>query len=168
MSFKKFTVAMLVLFVSMLSPGWSQVGRGSLAGAITDTQGGALQGARVAADPGGAFAVTDAQGQFSLNGMVAGDYEVRISYKGFETVTKKVKLLGGQTVRLDISLSIASARENVQVYAGRAGGEIEAINRTFNADNIINVLPADVIKSLPNANVADAIGRLAGVSLERD
>ena len=36
------------------------------------------------------------------------------------------------------------------------------------ADNIINVLPADVITSLPNANVADAIGRLPSVTLERD
>ena len=48
------------------------------------------------------------------------------------------------------------------------GGELEAINRTFNAPNIINVLPADVITSLPNANVADAIGRLPDVTLERD
>jgi len=32
----------------------------------------------------------------------------------------------------------------------------------------VQVLPADVIRSLPNANMADALGRLPGVTLERD
>ena len=36
------------------------------------------------------------------------------------------------------------------------------------AENILQVLPHDVIISLPNANVADAIGRLPSVTLERD
>ncbi|HEV2171916.1 MAG TPA: TonB-dependent receptor, partial [Nitrospira sp.] len=33
---------------------------------------------------------------------------------------------------------------------------------------IVQVLPAEVIRSLPNANMADALGRLPGVTLERD
>jgi TonB-dependent receptor len=36
------------------------------------------------------------------------------------------------------------------------------------ADNILQVLPAEVITSLPNANVADALGRMPSVTLERD
>src|SRR6202158_2468194 len=36
------------------------------------------------------------------------------------------------------------------------------------ADNIVQVLPAEVIVSLPNTNIADAVGRLPSVSLERD
>jgi len=32
----------------------------------------------------------------------------------------------------------------------------------------MQVLPAEVITSLPNTNIADAIGRLPSVSLERD
>jgi hypothetical protein len=35
------------------------------------------------------------------------------------------------------------------------------------ADNILQVLPAEVITSLPNANVADALGRMPSVTLER-
>jgi TonB-dependent receptor len=69
---------------------------------------------------------------------------------------------------LSVVLEVAANKQEVQVYAGREGGELEAMNRTINADNIINVLPADVITSLPNANVADALGRLASVTLERD
>src|SRR6202035_3331084 len=47
-------------------------------------------------------------------------------------------------------------------------GEIEALNIERTADTILEVLPAEVITSLPNTNVADALGRLPGVSLERD
>lgn len=91
-----------------------------------------------------------------------------VKYSGFEALTSKVRLAAGQAVRLDSKLKVSATSENVDVYAGRAGGEVEAINRTFTADNIINVLPADVIASLPNAHVADAIGRLPSVTLERD
>src|SRR5262249_45829841 len=47
-------------------------------------------------------------------------------------------------------------------------GEIEQINRERTADNIVQGLSADVITSLPNANIADALGRLPSVTLERD
>src|ERR1700724_4076543 len=45
---------------------------------------------------------------------------------------------------------------------------MEAINIERTADNIVQVLPSRVITSLPNTNVADAVGRLPSVSLERD
>ncbi|MCU1222303.1 MAG: TonB-dependent receptor [Edaphobacter sp.] len=168
MSLKQFAVVMFVFLLSGAVPGWAQTGKGSLSGTVMDAQDRALQGAKVVAEPGGSSALSDAQGQFTLNALSAGDYDVTISYAGFSTFRKKVTVAVGQSARLDASLSVASGSEKVQVYAGREGGEIEAINRTFNADNIINVLPADVIKSLPNANVADAIGRLPSVTLERD
>ncbi len=54
------------------------------------------------------------------------------------------------------------------MYAEREHGEAEAINRTRASDNIIQVLPVEVITSLPNTNIADALGRLPSVTLERD
>src|SRR6202008_3242601 len=41
-------------------------------------------------------------------------------------------------------------------------------NRTLAAENILQVLPSDVIVSLPNANIADALGRMASVTIERN
>jgi len=43
-------------------------------------------------------------------------------------------------------------------------GRRRAINRTRASDNILQVLPVEVITSLPNTNIADALGRPA----ERD
>ncbi len=150
------------------APSLAQAGRGTLTGSVTDAQGVVLQGAQVTLDPGGASTISDATGQFAFTGLAAGDYTVTITYSGFATSTQKASLTATQGARLSTTLAVASNQQNVEVYAGRAGGELEAINRTFNADNIIQVLPADVIISLPNANVADALGRLPSVTLERD
>ncbi len=143
-------------------------GRGTLTGSVTDSQGRMLQGAQVKVDPGDVTTVSDPQGLFVLSALTAGEYSVTITYAGFEAFTQKVTVAAGQPVRVDTALKVGSNNQQVNVYAGRQGGEVEAINRTFTADNIINVLPADVITSLPNANVPDAIGRLPGVTLERD
>ena len=52
--------------------------------------------------------------------------------------------------------------------AERLSAEAEAVNIERTADNIVQVLPLEVIRSLPNANMADALGRLPSVTLERD
>jgi TonB-dependent receptor len=159
-------VVLIILTLAVSARG--QSGRGTLTGTITDTQGASLQGVKVALNPGGATAVTDATGQFTLIGVAAGQYTVTASYAGFTSYVRVATVTDGKPVRVDAALQIASNKQDVQVYAPRQGGELEAINRTINADNIINVLPADVITSLPNANIADALGRLPSVTLERD
>jgi len=168
MSFKRTFMLFVIFIVTLAHQASSQTGRGTLTGSVADTQGAALQGVRVTLDPGNAAAVTDATGQFTVLGVAAGQYTVSASYAGFAPFSKTVTITAGQSARIDAVLSIASNKQDVQVYADRQGGELEAINRTFNADNIINVLPADVITSLPNANIADALGRLPSVTLERD
>ena len=146
----------------------AQGARSSLVGTVTDVRGNSLQGAQILLSPGGATVTTDAQGNYAVYGLAPGSYALTVSYVGFSNGDATADVQSGQSAHADVRLKVSSASENVEVYAGRQGGEIEAINRTISADNIINVLPADVIISLPNANVADAIGRLAGVTLERD
>ncbi len=146
----------------------NQTGKGTLTGTVTDPAGASLQGVRVTLTPGNYAALTNATGQYTIVGVAAGPYTLSATYAGFHDLSKPVTILAGDPTDSDVSLAIASSTQNVNVYAPREGGELEAINRTFNADNIINVLPADVITSLPNANVADAIGRLPDVTLERD
>src|ERR1019366_3934832 len=54
------------------------------------------------------------------------------------------------------------------VTGERLQGEAEAINIERTADDIVQVLPLSVISSLPNTNMAEAVGRLPSVTLERD
>ena len=168
MPFRRIFMLLVVFLFTLAGSAKGQNGPGTLTGSVTDSQGAALQGVRVTLNPGSAAAITDATGQFTLIGVAAGQYTVSASYAGFTPSTSIVRVVPGKSVRVDAVLKIASNKQDVQVYAERQGGELEAINRTFHADNIINVLPADVITSLPNANIANALGRLPGVTLERD
>jgi TonB-dependent receptor len=91
-----------------------------------------------------------------------------VSFVGFADSQLEVTVTTGQTAQADVTLHVANIVDTVLVTAGRPHGEAEAINRERTAENILQVLPHDVITSLPNANVADAIGRLPSVTLERD
>ena len=79
-----------------------------------------------------------------------------------------VTVASGQIANVNAVLQVAKASEEVLVIADRQFGELEALNRERVADNILQVLPASVITSLPNTNIADAVGRMPSVSLERD
>src|SRR5216684_526363 len=146
----------------------AQSGRGTVSGRVTDTSGGVLQGAQVSLAPGGASGVSDVQGEFRITGVEAGNYTLTVSYVGFETFTKAVTLAAGQTTSLDAKLSVEAVDVEVVVTSERGSAEVEAVNRERTADNIVQVLPANVIRSLPNANMADALGRLPSVTIERD
>src|SRR5882762_24515 len=146
----------------------AQSGRGTVSGRVTDTSGGVLQGAQVSLAPGGASGVSDVQGEFRITRVEAGDYTLTVSYVGFETFRKAVTLAAGQTTSLDAKLSVEAVDVEVVVTSERGSAEVEAVNRERTADNIVQVLPADVIRSLPNANMADALGRLPSVTIERD
>ena len=146
----------------------AQTGRGGITGKVTDAGGGVLQGAQVRVEPGGISAVSDAQGQFLVNGLPPGTYTVTISYVGFTTSTQSIAVTAGQVASVDVKLSVASQNSEVLVTADRPSAEAEAVNREKTADNLVQVLPDEVIRSLPNANMADALGRLPSVTIERD
>src|SRR6266581_9032355 len=159
----------LVCLVLLSTPTQAQTERrGGISGSITDTGGGILQGAQVTVEPGGVNVVSDAQGQFLVNGLAAGTYTVTISYVGFVTSTKSITVAAGQVANADVQLSVASQNQEVLVSAKRPSAEAEAVNRERTADNVLQVLPDEVIRSLPNANMADALGRLPSVTIERD
>jgi TonB-dependent receptor len=142
--------------------------KGSVTGRVTDSAGGVLQGAIVTVAPKGGTTATDNQGDYVVVGLGAGEYTVTVNYVGFSVFTKSVTLTAGQTARLDAKLEVAAQTSEILVTAERPRGEAEQINRQRTADNIVQVLTAEVITSLPNANIADALGRLPSVTLERD
>ncbi len=147
----------------------AQSTNGTVTGTAKDSVGSPLQGALVQLDPGGKQAATDNQGQFRVSDVAPGDYTLTLSYVGFTPFTKSIKVDAGQVAAVgEAMLQVASRTDQVLVTAARVQGEAEAINIERTADNILQVLPAKVITSLPNTNIADAVGRLPSVTLERD
>jgi TonB-dependent receptor len=161
----------LVVLASSLGltlPARAQSGKGTVSGRVTDSSGGSLIGAQISIESKGLHVVSDAQGQFFLNDLEPGSYAIAVTYVGFKTFSQTVNVTAGQSTSVDAKLEVGTQSLEVLVTAERVSAEAEAINIERTADNIIQVLPTEVIRSLPNANMADALGRLPSVTLERD
>jgi TonB-dependent receptor len=162
------SISLVLLCLFALPQAFGQTAKGVVSGAVKDSAGAVLQGARVEMQPQIRPITTDGQGEFTVTDVTPGSYAVTVSYVGFATYSGSVTVVAGETAHIEVILKVANANDEVTVTAERPFGEAEAINRTLAAENILQVLPAEVIVSLPNANIADALGRMASVTIERD
>src|SRR5579859_767474 len=162
------TSILLMFTMFCVAGATAQERKSTISGRVTDSSHAVLQGARVEVQPTGQTAVSSSKGEFTISGLAAGQYTITISYVGFAPFTSELNITPGGTANVDAMLQVEAKGEEITVSAGREHGEIEALNRERTADNILQVLPAEVITSLPNTNIADAVGRLPSVSLERD
>ena len=142
-------------------------GSGTVSGNIKDTAGAVLQGAQIVLEPAAANAASNAQGDFSIPNVKPGTYTATISYVGFTTSTSTIVVTAGQNTLLNATLAVASNSQQIVVIANLAG-DAAAINEQRTSANILNVETDTQIQSLPNANIADAVGRLPGVTLQRN
>src|SRR3984893_3048559 len=148
-----------------LSPAVAQVG--GINGTVKDATGAVLPGARVDVQQGPS-AVSDAQGQFLISRLASGNYKITVSYVGFSPFETSITVTAPQVAHVDAVLNVENASQVVTVRGDPQLGEVETLKIESTADNIVQVLPSKVITSLPNTNVADAVGRIPSVSLERD
>ncbi len=156
------------LVLALFAPTMFAQTKSVISGRVADSSGAVLQGARVELQPKGTTVTTNERGEFTFINVAPGAYIVSISYVGFETLSQSVLVASTPVEAVNVQLKVKSQNEEIIVTAPRAHGEAEAINRTRGAENILQVIPAEVITSLPNANIADALGRLPSVTLERD
>ncbi len=156
------------LFLPALSPAHAQERGGTISGVVTDADHHVLPGARIELQPAGQSAASDQEGRFAVANLKPGDYTVTISYVGLRPQTTPVSVRASGITVLDVVLQVPNVQEEVTVRAERPRGEAAALNEQRTSPNIVQILPAEVITSLPNTNVADAVGRLPSVSLERD
>jgi len=164
---RKFLLALVAIVVLGL-PALAQERKGTITGTVKDSGNSALQGALVEVLPLGRKIVTDDHGQFRITDVPAGEYTLSVSYVGLAVSNVPVVVQAGQETSANAVLQVASQVDQVIVSAERLQGEAEAINIERTAENIVQVLPERVITSLPNTNIADAVGRVPSVSLERD
>jgi TonB-dependent receptor len=161
------TPILLALCAVLAQSAVAQSGKGSLLGRATDTAEALLPGAKVQIEPGNVSVATDQVGEFVVIDLAPGEYKVTISYVGFLPYSADVKVVAGQATRVDAVLKVEAKGEQVTVVSD-ALGVAEDINIQRTSDNILDVMSEGVIQSLPNENIADVVGRMPGVSLERD
>ncbi len=170
---KRWCRAALILVTSWMifaGPMRAQDGRtGAITGRIADSLGNTLPGATIRVLGSALVASADRDGRFRVGDVLPGPHSIVATYIGFRPDTQAVTVPAGSAASVDITMRRrAVSLPEVTVTAARARGEVQALTEQKDADNIVNVLPAEIITSLPNTNVADAVGRLPGVTLERD
>lgn len=147
----------------------AQTTQGTLMGTVADAQGGVLPGATVVVvyGPTGARreTITRADGQYVLSGLrPGGPYSITASLPGFRAATAELTLVAGSEQRQNFTMEIAGVSEVLTV---RGGTEI-AHDRKRSAPNITDIVSADAVGRFPDANAAEALRRIPGVSLEID
>lgn len=168
----RFTGWRMKIALALLAAGagravYGQSANGSVSGSVKDITGAALAGAQIVLQPGAATAATNAQGGFYIPNVPPGNYTVTISDVGFANAVSTIVVKAGQNTLAGTTMKVASTSQQVIVTAS-ADGDVAAINEQRTSENILNVETAAQIMSLPNANVGDALGRLPGVTLQRN
>ena len=143
----------------------------SVSGSVTDAANTvSFQGAVVSIDGREGTATTDDRGRFRLSNVPAGTHTLVISYVGtastrIEITVPPEGLNLGDVVIGEADLS--GLVEEVIVY-GQAAAFASALNQERAAVNTVSVLDTDAMGQFPDQNVAEAVRRLSGVTVEND
>jgi TonB-dependent receptor len=112
-------------------------------------------------------AAADVNGNYIIRNINAGKRIITVSYLGYETKNINVIIKSEETTELNVSLEISAIKGKEVVATAQRQGQIEAINKQITSNTIVNVVSSDRIKENPDANAAESIGRLPGISLTR-
>lgn len=114
--------------------------------------------------------VSDSNGNFSIENIPSGQYNLEIKYVGFETVVKEISLKNNQLLNLNIALKQSSQQLQAVNVFGTLDKESKSAARTRekNADNMVNVVGAETISKSPDINSANVLKRISGVTIQKN
>jgi hypothetical protein len=115
-------VVLTALFsVSLALPAWAQGSLGAIAGVVLDQSGAALPGVTVTLSSAGVIGgnqttISDGQGAYRFERLVAGRYSVKAELQGFQTVVLDDLVVNAdRTSRADLKLGIGDLSETITV-----------------------------------------------------
>ncbi len=156
------------VIASVIKVNQPEQGTGTVRGNITDEDGLPMVGATVLVDQTTIGTITDDNGNYQLPGVPVGRQTIKISFVGYKVVTKEVEIIAKEITTFNIEMEPSSEElTGIEVY-GQARGQLSAINKQLNAKGIINVVSAEKMQELPDVNIAEAIGRLPGLMVQRN
>ncbi|WP_138432376.1 TonB-dependent receptor [Winogradskyella algicola] len=135
---------------------------GKIEGKITLGDGMPLSGATVYIEALDKGAVTDFDGNFTINDVAEGTHSVSISYVGFETVTQDISVTAGQTTMLNTILKESDSLLNeVIITSSKQPQKITDVPAS------VSVIRAQDIQQFPSFNIGELAARQKGVDFVR-
>jgi hypothetical protein len=161
-------VAILVAFAAVLAvPGmsWAQA---SVTGTVRDGSGAVLPGVTVEASSPALIekvrvATTDGTGQYRIEDLRPGEYEVTFALPGFNTLRRQgIVLSGSQIASVNVELRVGAIEETITVTAGAPIVDVQSARREMTLSN-------DTIRSLPSVRSYSALlMTVPGVQTDRN
>lgn len=108
--------------------------------------------------------ISDVDGQFALEDLIPGSV-LEFSYIGYAKCTYKVER---GSDNLEIVMEKSSTVLDDVVVTGQAVGQKMAIMSQINSVTLKNVISAEKLQQNPDANLVEAIGRLPGITVNRE
>ncbi len=142
---------------------------GSVTGHVKDAQSGdPLIGVNLIIKGTNLGAATDIEGNYKIVNVSAGKHILLASYVGYQVKTIDINVQANKSVEVNFELSPQAIQGKEVLVTAQAKGQLSAINQQLSSNNIVNVVSAEKMKELPDANIAESIGRLPGISLQRN
>ena len=140
----------------------------SISGKVVDIKEGTpLVGANVYLAGTSHGTATTEDGFYNISGVREGSYLVKVTYIGYKTFEDSITILGEDLLK-DFTLSYTSIQGEEVVVTGQAKGQMDAINRQLASKSLKNVVSSDRIQELPDANAAESVARIPGVTIKRE
>ena len=113
--------------VTFLLLGIVAMGQYTLSGIVRDAEtGNPLEGANIILGPSGEAIASNSSGSFAISGVQSGEYSIKVTFVGYKTFTKTIKVSG------DVQISIALTpdillEDKVIVTATRSGEDRKSV-----------------------------------------
>ena len=107
-------------------------------------------------------------GSYQISNVSPGVYILKVTYIGYESKEIEISIPTGETLSQDLELDYKSIEGETIEVTVQARGQMDAINKQLNASSIKNIISSDKIQELPDANAAEALARVPGLSIKRE
>ncbi|MGA7160207.1 MAG: TonB-dependent receptor [Bacteroidota bacterium] len=143
-------------------------GQSTLQGVVTDSlTNEKLIGINIILQGTSLGSATDIEGAYRIAAIPRRSFTIKASCIGYETKYFEVDFSTKTEVQLNVRLNQTILQGQAVVITAQMRGQVAAINQQVSSKTIVNVVSEEKIQELPDANAAEAIGRLPGVSLIR-
>lgn len=160
--FRSPAALLAALGLILAAPGAAQQA-GIVTGRVTDARSGApVPSAQVFIVDTQLGTLTDAEGNYRIANVSAGQRQVRVINIGFRSETQTVGVTAGQTARADFQLSVSAIALDEIIVTGTAGRQ----DRRAQAASVSSVSASTLREVAPITNVANLLqARTTGVSI---
>ncbi|ODS73523.1 MAG: TonB-dependent receptor [Cytophagaceae bacterium SCN 52-12] len=111
---------------------------------------------------------TNVDGKFVISRIPPGKTRITVTYLGYVTKVLEAAMPSDAGNDVTIRLSPSAVQLEGVTVTGSFEGQSRALNQQKAADNIKNIISADLIGKFPDLNVAEALQRVPGINISRD